>query len=164
MSWSWRRWEVTAGIVVFVPKAILGIKLKHLRLCGLHTSIYLCAFMHMLNLLSRSGGNPICITNSTKHSPSWEPNRFQASHEIPRIIWNANVHHRIHNSLYPASILSQIDPVHAPPPHSSNIHFNIILPSRPGSSKCFPSLRFPHQNPVCIMFILPRQHKKRICL
>ena len=45
-------------------------------------------------------------------------------------------------------ILSQIDPVHNSTSHFLTTHFNIILPSTPGSPKWSLFLSFPHQNPV----------------
>ena len=83
-----------------------------------------------------------------EQSPSWEANRFSASQEISRILWNPKVPYRSQKRPPPAHNLNQLDPVHYPTSHFLNIHLNIILPSTPWSPKWSLSFKFPHQNTV----------------
>ena len=64
-------------------------------------------------------------------SPSREANQFSTSQEIPRFIWNPEIHYGIHKCPPTVSILSQLDPVHTPTSHLLKIHLNIIFPSTP---------------------------------
>ena len=63
-----------------------------------------------------------------QHTPSWAANRFSASQEIPRILWNQKVHYRFYISPPPVPILSQINTVHTPTSNFLKIYLNIILP------------------------------------
>jgi len=115
------------------------------------------------------------LTYSMQQSPSWEANRFPASQEIPRILWNPKVHYLIQNCPPPVHILSQLDPVHTPTSYFLKISLNIILLSTPGSPKWSLSLRFPplklcirisslpyalHASPISFFSILSPEQKR----
>ena len=83
-------------------------------------------------------------------SPSWDGNRTLGSPEISHILWKSKIHYRIYKSPSPVSILSQINPVYVLSLFLM-IHFNIILPSTAGSSRCYLFLRFPRQKPCMLL-------------
>ena len=52
------------------------------------------------------------LTYYMEQSPSWEANKFSASQEIPRILWNPKVHYRSHK---------------CPPPVPTYVHMYFLL-------------------------------------
>jgi len=97
-----------------------------------------CLLIYLLTFL---------LPYTMEQSHSWEANRFSASQEIRRILWNPKVYYRIQKCPPPFPTLRQLDQV-----NTHNLlpegHLYIILPSTPGSSKWSLSLSFLHQNRV----------------
>ena len=85
----------------------------------------------------------LLLTYYMEQSPSGETNRSSASQQIPRILWNPNVHYRRHKCPPPVPILIQLDPVHTLPSPFLKIHLNII----PIYAWLSQVVSFPHVSP-----------------
>jgi len=96
-----------------------------------------------------------------EQSPSWEANRFSASHKIPRILWNPKVHYRTYKCPPSVAILSQLYSIHAPQPTSwrwiliLSPHLSLGLP-RGLFPSGFPTktLYTPLLSPICAIWLV----------
>jgi hypothetical protein len=81
---------------------------------------------------SKDNNVPVTLTWKIQNSILFNlSNKLTAWHQNPK------VHHRIHNSPPTIPILSQVNPLHPPPPPTNlpKVHFDLILPSMPSSFK-----------------------------
>jgi hypothetical protein len=68
----------------------------------------------------------LCSYSLMEPSPSREAANCAAPRELLSILWNSEVHHRVHISPPPVPILSQIDPIPTIPSYLSKINFKIL--------------------------------------
>ena len=88
---------------------------------------------------------------SLEQSPS-KANNFQLVKKLPALYGNRMFITAFKTAPY------HINPAHASPFYTLKIHFNIILPSKPRSSKRSLAFSSPHQNSVCTSSFLHTCH------
>ena len=81
-------------------------------------------------------------------SPSGEGSTCSVSQECPSFPCNPNVQHRVPNSTQLAPVLGELDQT-----HTLMFYFNIILQSRPSSSKPSLPFNFSNKNYVAISHV-----------
>jgi hypothetical protein len=127
-SLSWARWiQLTPWSRVLLEKLILTQLVKKFP-SNYGTWRFITVFTTACHW-SLFWARWIQLTNSMEQRPSSEANSHSASQEIPRLLWNPNVHHRVHKSPPLAPILSQMNSVHNFPAYFHKIHSNVIFSS-----------------------------------
>lgn len=87
------------------------------------------------------------MPNYIAQTPSLEANSFSASQETFRILWKQEIHHDLEKCSPLVPVKSQDDEIYAFPTLFFIMHFNIIPPCTPWSSKIPVCYTFHHQNP-----------------
>ena len=119
----------------------------------------ICSYLfHPMGALRESLDNqlPVCLINITTDVRSnSESNNSAASQVTVLILWNSDVHYRVHNSPQDVFIPCNINPVHTLPYYLCKIHINFTLISTSGSFKRPLYHSFPHENPLSNSILTP---------
>ena len=99
------------------------------------------------------------LTKSTQTSPSWEADRFSASQETLRILWNPKVHYRIHKSPPPALFWARS--IHSIPRRSTPQKLILILSSH--TCLGLPSALLPSGFPTKTLYVPLLSHIRATC-
>jgi hypothetical protein len=85
-------------------------------------------------------------------SSSWKSDSPSTDQEVALPLWSPNVHHSAYTSPPLGSILSLLNPIHSVTPYFFNIHYNIVVLSKPGS----PIPLFDYYETLYTFLIYPR--------
>jgi hypothetical protein len=99
---------------------------EHLQLNKCHiTDVILIVYSLYTTLFGLTHAKMIKETDSIEQSPSSAANSRSASQKIPRLLWDTNVHYRVHKSPPMVPVLRNMNSVHTLPPYFIKIHLNV---------------------------------------